>query len=244
MKAELHAHCSLDPDDYRLCLFSPERLISQAAVLGYEVLAITCHNMDIWNHELSEFARSQGIVLLPGMEVSSEGNRHVLVYNFKTGPENLNTLKKISERSRADTLVIAPHPYFPGRKCLRNLLAKHIHVFDAIEISGFYVPGIDFNRKAIKLAEKHKKPMVGSGDVHLLWQMGKTCTWIYSQPEAAQVLTAVKQGNVQVEMKMLTYFQATRWWATALWRHVVPSHPVPSTMTHPYIPLDSWHHLR
>ena len=223
MKAELHAHCSLDPDDYRMCRFSPEHLISQAAVLGYEILAITCHNLDIWNHELSDFARCKGIVLLPGMEVSCEGNRHVLVYNFKTGAENLNTLEKISKRSRPDTLVVAPHPYFPGETCLGNLLAGHMDIFDAIELSGFCVPGIDFNRKAAKVAAGHKKPTMGSGDIHLLWQLGKTCTCIYSQPDVSHIIAAIKEGNVQMEMKELTYFQAAWWWATALWRHRTPA---------------------
>jgi len=237
MKAELHAHCNLDPDDHQMCRFSPEQLISQASALGYEIISITCHNRDVWSPELSDYAKNRGIVLLPGMEVSCEGIRHVLVYNFKTGADNLNTLKKISELSRPDTLVIAPHPYFPGRKCLGSLLAKYIDVFDAIEISGFCVPGIDFNRRAARMAAKHRKPTVGSGDVHLPWQLGKTCTWIYSQPDTESIIKAIKEGNVQVDLNKLTYFQAAQWWATALWRKVSPARSVLSTSEHPTIPV-------
>src|SRR5262249_57990770 len=122
LKAEMHSHCSLDPDDYRMCAHSPEQLISEAARLGYDVLAITCHNLDVWSQGLSEYAASLGIMLVPGMEVSTEGGRHTLVYNFRTGAENLNTLEKIRGRSRPDTLVVAAHPYFPGQVCLGSLL--------------------------------------------------------------------------------------------------------------------------
>src|SRR5438034_9753359 len=72
LKAELHSHCSLDPMDYRVCEHSPEGLIKEAARLGYEVLAITCHNLDVWNEDLSEYARSLGITLLPGMEGNAQ----------------------------------------------------------------------------------------------------------------------------------------------------------------------------
>ena len=76
LKAELHAHCSLDPTDCRICPHSPEELIGRAAELGYRVLAITCHNLDIWTPGLAEYARARGIVLLPGMEVAAEGTPH------------------------------------------------------------------------------------------------------------------------------------------------------------------------
>lgn len=228
LKAELHSHCNLDPIDYRVCSYSSEQLISEAARLGYDVLAITCHNRDIWNRELSEYAESLGITLIPGMEVSTEEHRHVLAYNFRTGSENLNTLAKIRERSREDTLAIAPHPYFPGRPCLRGLLKQNIDVFDAIENSGFHVPGLDFNRQARKTARRHQKPVVGNGDVHLLWQLGKTFTWIYSEPGVMPILRAVKRGRVRVETASLTYSQAARFWTTVIWRYVFPVNAAPT----------------
>ena len=124
LKAELHAHCGLDPDDSRFCRYTPEQLISRAAALGYEILAITCHNMDIWTETLAEYADTLGIRLIPGMEVTAEKTRHVLVYNFRTCPEDLDTLKKIRARSRKDTLVIAPHAFFPERMLPPGTSAK------------------------------------------------------------------------------------------------------------------------
>jgi predicted metal-dependent phosphoesterase TrpH len=228
LKAELHSHCSLDPIDYKLCKHSPEGLIEEAARLGYEVLAITCHDLDVWNEGLSEYARSLGITLIPGMEVNAEGRKHTLVYNFRTGPENLNTLKKIRARSGEDTMVIAPHPFFPGKICLGGLLEEHIGLFDAIENSGFFAPGLDFSRRARAVARKHGKPMVGNGDVHYLWQLGRTYSLIHAEPDVRSVIRAVKRGDVRVETSALSYLDVARWWATGFWRSVSPAHHAPT----------------
>jgi hypothetical protein len=228
LKAELHSHCSLDPVDYRICRQTPEQLIHSAAKLGYEILAITCHNVDIWTEGLSDYARDLGVTLIPGMEVATERTRHVLVYNFHTGPENLATLKKIADRSREDTLVIAPHAFFPGPVCLRGLLRKNLDLFDAIEFSGFQIRGLDFNRRSVALAREFRKPLVGGADVHYLWQLGRTFTWIYAEPGVRSVLSAVKQGLVRIQTSPLSWLEAAEWWAATFWRYAFPVNPVPS----------------
>ncbi len=217
-KAELHSHCNLDPIDYRICPYSAEELIAEAARLGYEILAITCHDSDIWTHDLSMYAAKYGITLVPGMEVTNGGMRHTLAYNFGTCADNLNSFEKIRALSRPDTLVIAAHPYFPGIKCLHRLLERNLDVFDAIEVSGFHTPGIDFNRRARRLAAARAKPLVGNGDVHQLWQLGRTYTWVHCGPGIASILRAIKEGRVRVESTAITYTEAINWWVTAIWR--------------------------
>jgi predicted metal-dependent phosphoesterase TrpH len=228
LKAELHSHCSMDPVDYRLCRYTPEQLISRAAELGYEILAITCHNEDIWTRDLSDFARNLEITLIPGMEVSVDRTRHVLLYNFHTGPENLNTLKKIREQCREDTLVVAPHAYFPGLACLRGLLDKNLDMFDAIECSGFQIRGVDFNRRSTHLAAESGKPLLGCGDIHYLWQLDRTVTWIYAEPCVPSILNAIKRGLVRIQVSPITWLEAVQWWATTRWRYIFPVNPPPT----------------
>ena len=231
LKAELHTHCSLDPVDYRICRQTPGQLISRAAELGYKVLSLTCHNKDIWTEDLADYARNLGIVLIPGMEVVAERTYHILVYNFHTGPENLNTLDKIRNRSRQDTLVIAPHAFFPGPTCLRGLLEQNLDIIDALEYSGFHVRGLNFNRKSVEFARKTGKPLIGCGDVHLLWQLDRTFTWIYAKPELESVLTAIKQGLVRIHTSPLSWPEAFGWWTTAFWRYAFPVNTAPSGRT-------------
>jgi predicted metal-dependent phosphoesterase TrpH len=227
LKAELHAHCSVDPRDYKVCAYTPGQLICEAARLGYRVLAITCHNRDIWDRRLSDYAESLGITLIPGMEVSAEGRRHVLAYNFQTGCDNLDTFDKIRARRRVDTLVVAPHSFFPALSCLWGLLEHNLDLFDAIEISGFYTAELNFNGRAAKVAARHGIPMVGNGDVHMLWQLNKTYTWIDSEPGVLPVLQAIREGRVRVESAPLTLAQVTGWWTTSLWRFAFPANPAP-----------------
>jgi predicted metal-dependent phosphoesterase TrpH len=227
LKAELHAHCNVDPADYRVCSHSPEQLIHEAARLGYQVLSITCHNRDVWDHRLSDLALSLGITLIPGMEVSAEGRRHVLVYNFQTDCEHLNTFAKIRARKREDTLVIAPHSFFPAPSCLRGLLERNVDLFDAIEFSGFYTHFLDFNRRAVRIAAEHGIPMVGNSDVHLLWQLDKTCTRIDSEPGVVPVLQAIREGRIRIESAPLSLSQVASWWATTVWRSAFPANPRP-----------------
>ena len=236
LKAELHSHCRLDPDDYRIVEYSTEALISEAARLGYDVLAITCHNLDLWNRELADYAENLGITLIPGMEVTVERRFHTLAYNFRTASENLDTFAKIRDLRRADTLVIAPHPFFPATTCLRGRLEPNIDVYDAVECSGFYLPWFDFNHPARRLALKHGKPMVGNGDVHFLWQLGKTFTWIYAEPEVLSILNAVKCGRVRLDTVPLSPSQVARWWSNALWHTVFPASPAPDRAVGPIVP--------
>jgi len=220
LKVEMHSHCNLDPHDFRICDYSPEVLIQQAARLRYEALAITCHNLDVWNPGLAAYAEGHGITLIPGMEVSVGGRRHCLVYNFQTVAQNLDSLAKIQALRRENTLVAAPHPFYPARTCLGRELERNLEAFDAIEFSGFYTRSIDFNRKARKLAIKWKIPLVGTADVHCLWQLGRTFTWIYAEPAVDPILKAIRQGRIRVETQPLTLPEAIRWWTSALLRLV------------------------
>jgi len=228
LKAELHAHCSLDPYDYRMCAHSPEELIREAARLGYRVLAITCHDVDVWSRELSEYAEGLGITLIPGMEVHAGGRFHTLVYNFRTGWENLSTFEKIRARRGPDTLVVAPHPYYPSWTSLGSRLEKQIDLFDAIEFSGFFTRHVDFNRRAAHIGLKHGKPLIGNSDAHLLWQLGRTFTWILAEPGVQPVIAAIKRGQVRIESNALSSREASSWWATALGRCIFPVHSRPT----------------
>lgn len=218
----MHAHCNLDPEDYGFCTFSPEQLILEAARQDFSILSITCHNLNSWTSELADYAGSLGITLIPGMEITVEKTRHVLVYNLTAELERLNSLETLQTFSNDDTLIVAPHPFYPGRSCLRNHFEKNLNLFDAVEYSGFVVPGLNFNRRAMKIAEKYSKPVLGFGDIHRLWQLGRTFTWIYAEPDTQSIFNAIKQGRVRIETSPLSYFEAASWFGINIWRKIFP----------------------
>jgi predicted metal-dependent phosphoesterase TrpH len=216
LKTELHSHCNADPHDSNLCPYSAEELIDAAAAHGYGALAITCHDLDVWSEHLDERARRRGIVLIPGMEVSLETGEHVLVHGFRAEASELDTLEKIRARKREDTLVVAPHAFYPGRSCLGRRLERNLDLFDAIETCGYFATGLDFNRRALRLAREHGKPIVGNGDVHYLWQLGKTFSWVEAEPTAEAVMRAIRRGAVRAERRPLSHWSLLRWWIAAI----------------------------
>ena len=114
--------------------------------------------------------------------------------------ESARTLDDVSRlKSRCDGLVIAPHPYFPGRSCLRSWLDARADVFDAVEWSYFWTPLTNFNRRAERWARTHGKAVVGNSDVHDLRQLGRTYSLVDSARDPAAICEAIRSGRVVLQ---------------------------------------------
>ena len=200
LKADFHLHTSDDIKDN--VEHSAKALIDRAAALGFEVLAITNHNIVTYTRELADYAASKGILLIPGIELDVEGSRHVLIINpdlKKLGKGK--TVKDLSLLRREETAIIAPHPFYPRKTCLGKRLAENIGLFDAIEYCHFYNHLINFNKKAERLAKEHSLPMVGTSDAHAMWQFNTTYSMVDSGKTINGVIKAIKNGKVEVKTK-------------------------------------------
>ncbi|RPJ07709.1 MAG: hypothetical protein EHM36_06455, partial [Deltaproteobacteria bacterium] len=121
LKVDLHLHTAEDPLDQ--IKHTARELISKAAGQGFDVLAITNHHSLTFNQDLFSYARERGVLLIPGVEVSIR-RRHVLLLNPPAG-KNISDFKSLSGLRRPETLIVAPHPYFPGMYSLNGSLLKH-----------------------------------------------------------------------------------------------------------------------
>lgn len=212
VKAELHAHTSLDCFDH--VPHSAHELIVHMAGLGYGALAITLHDTVCDPAPLQAAARDHGIVLIPGLERTIRG-KHVLLLNF---PEEAIAVRSFEDLAalKARTphaLVIAPHPFFPIPSALgRTLLDRHADLWDAIEVSAMYVRGLDFNRRAIAWAHSRGRPLVGNGDIHRLSQLD--ATWsevdVPAGADADAICDAIRAGRVRVVSTPLPRWKAGR----------------------------------
>ena len=112
-------------------------------------------------------------------------------------------------RREEDCLVIAPHPFFPGGTCLgRELMDRHAELIDAVEWNAMFTRGLDFNAAARKWAGRHRKPVVGNGDVHRLRQLGSTFTLVDAAPNPAAICEAVRQDRVTLVARPLPWLTA------------------------------------
>jgi predicted metal-dependent phosphoesterase TrpH len=200
LKADLHLHTAEDPHDR--VEYTAKELISKAAEEGFEVLAITNHQSVTYNRNLSSYARERGILLIPGVEMTIR-KRHVLVLNPPQG-KVFSDFPSLSSLRRPDSLVIAPHPYFPNPRSLNGYLLKHLRLFDAIEYCHFYSPRVNFNQRAIAVSESHGLPLIGNSDTHFLSQFGTTYSLIYARKEPEAIFAAIRKNNVEVITRPLS----------------------------------------
>jgi predicted metal-dependent phosphoesterase TrpH len=208
LKVDFHTHTRDDPKDY--IDFSAKQLIDRAAGRGLDALAITNHNVITFSRELEGYAAGRGILLIPGIELTLS-NKHVVVINpnFRKA-ENLRSLDDLAAVRNEASLIIAPHPYYPGSRCLRSKLLAHIDLFDAVEFSFFYGRFINPNKKAVRIAGERGKPLVGSSDCHNIWQVGLTYSLVQAEKTGASLVRAVKEGRVEVATAPLSMWAMGR----------------------------------
>jgi predicted metal-dependent phosphoesterase TrpH len=207
LKVELHSHTSADPVDY--IRHSTHDLIDRAAALGYDALAITLHEKQLDIRPYENYARDRGLTLIPGIERSIHG-RHVLLLNFDSNSEHVNTFDDLARLKRSQQgLVVAPHPYYPSPTCLLGYLDRYSELFDAVEFNAMFTSSLNFNVYAERWAARHHKPMVGNCDVHQLRQLGTTYSLVEAAPHPDAICNAIAAGRVRVEARPLTWREAT-----------------------------------
>jgi hypothetical protein len=200
LKADLHIHTCEGPEG--IVRWTPREVIDLAARTGYRILSFTDHDRRTYDSSLAGYAQERGIVLIPGVEATIE-RRHVLLYNFSHSLDGLRTLGDIRRRKGPDSLVIAPHPFFPGPTSLRQRLVENLDLFDAVEYCHFHTPWLDFNRAVFQLALANNLPLVGTSDAHLPCQFGTTYSLIEAEPTPEGVLCAIRAGQVRVVSRPL-----------------------------------------
>ena len=209
LKTELHAHTSADTEDY--IPHTTTQLIDRAAELDYDVLAITLHDTVLDVAPFRRYARDRGVTLLTGVERSVQ-HKHILLINFGPGAERVHTFDHIRELKRAQPagIVVAPHPFYPGRSCLGHLLEEHRDVFDAVEWNAFYTAQFTrFNDQAAAWAARHGKAVVANGDVHRLAVLGTTYSMVDAPPDADAICAAIRRGNIEIRTTPLSTVAAT-----------------------------------
>lgn len=207
LKADLHLHA--EEDKHHKIKYDSKELIDYAAKKGFEVLALTFHRDVYYNEYLKEYAKNKNILLIPGVEKLIEG-KEVLIYNIsRTESDKLKTFDDIRNlKEKKDILVIAPHPYFKIWNCLGKKLVENIDLFDAIEYSHFYLPFFNLNKKAVEVAKKFSKPLIGTSDAHNLFQIGMTYSLVDSEKNIESFFKAIKNGKTELKTKpvSLKYF--------------------------------------
>ena len=203
LKADLHLHTAEDPLDR--VRYTAKELISKAADEGFDVISITNHHQMTFNQDLFSHAQEKGILLIPGVELTIQ-RRHVLVLNPPPHKKCLD-FPSLSNLRRPETLIIAPHPYYPGMYSLNGYLLEHLELFDALEYCHFYSRMINFNRRAVEVSHSSGLPLIGNSDAHFFSQLGITYSLVYAEKNLESVFEAIRQDKLKIVSRPLKHFE-------------------------------------
>jgi len=208
LKVQFHMHTKQDPIDG--IAHSEHEAIDRAAKLGYDVLAITCHNVVIFNDSLKKYAAEKRILLIPAIEKSIL-KKHVLILNADIKTQNIKTFDDLRtyKKLKPDCFIIAAHPYYPASIALKKHLEKNIDLFDAIEYSWFHSKCMNkYNNKAVKTAEKHNLPMIATSDNHLLRFFDQGYTFVDAKEKTTEaIFKAMREKKIDIVSHDLKWWQ-------------------------------------
>jgi len=202
LKADLHIHTGEDPEDK--IEYTAKELIDEAWSQKFDVLAITNHNLITYDDYLKKYALDRGILLIPGIELKIEG-KHIILLNVNNVEKEIRTVEELEYYKNENSLIIAPHPYFPMFASLKAKLDQYIHIFDAVEYTHFYFKRINFNKKAERKAREYNLPLLGVSDAHLLGQFGLTYSLIEAEKTPKSIIKAIKENKVEIVTRPIKF---------------------------------------
>ena len=177
IKIDLHIHTLDDPKD--AVDFSAHQLLERARALGFRVLAITLHDAVFDRKEVFADAAAMGILLISAAEVRLLG-ADVIVLNVTAEEiaalKSFNDLRALRARRGDSIFMMAPHPFYVFGGSIGSRMLTEIDCFDAIEFCHFHIGPFNPNRRAARVAERFRKPMIATSDAHRLHAFGRHYT--------------------------------------------------------------------
>lgn len=189
VRADLHIHSRYSPDS-RL---EPREIARVARARGLKLVALTDHNTVDGHHDMAEACRAEGLLFLPGIEVSStEG--HILAYGVDRAPAAGRTaVETIEEVHALGGIASAAHP----ERVYTGLSVEVVRAarFDAVE--AFNSQSAEgHNAQARKVAEDLRLPVTGGSDAHYPDRISKGYLVMELQPEAPdQAVEQILKGK-------------------------------------------------
>lgn len=193
LKIDLHVHTHYSYDG-----FSAIKDVFQfAKKRGLDGVAIVDHNTV--EGALRALARRKGMVIIPGIEVSTVEGHLIGLGVTKVIPGHLTTVEAAEKIKEDGGIVVVPHPYkilfLPSMMVRRIEKAKP----EAIEIINASSVFLSMTRKlSERLAEKLKIAKVAGSDSHLPSTVGRAYTIVNSKLGVDDVLQAIEHGKTSV----------------------------------------------
>ena len=212
IKVDLHMHSGEDPEDG--LQYPATALIDKAVELHFGAIAITLHDKVLEDERVFAYAQQKELVLIRSVEWSILG-RDVLLYNItQREAEKLKTFAELRafKRERGESLlIVAAHPFYPKGHSLGREFERNIDLFDAVEYAQIHLAWFDaFNQRAVRVAQRHGKPIIANSDSHNVWMFGRHYTLVDAEPTIPSIFRAIREGRVEWHSPHVSVWECLR----------------------------------
>ncbi len=229
-KMDLHIHTKSDPFD-TFINYSNTDILELALSKGFSIISITLHNKYFFDKKLFLQYLDKGLLIIPGVELTinhKEKSFHVLIYSHKnidvSRIKTINDLYRLRHSLKEKVLIGLPHPFYPYlfSRSIGKLAFNITDLFDFFEYSSIYCCINYWNNKALRIAKKLKKTVIGNSDLHFIDQFNHTFTLIpfkeFSSFNSSihEVFSIIRENNVKISSRPLSPFILSRFFLKSL----------------------------
>jgi len=236
MRTELHCHSHYSKGTKVPLegIPSPREIVKRVKALGLEAVSITDHNVFKAHKEASKEAKKQGILFIPGEEVSTEMGHIIGLGLNEFVPRDLSLEETVERIHEQGGIAIASHPFDIRGDGVRDSFVKA----DAAEV--FNSLNIDRFSNIVARRRIGSFPKIAGSDAHTLEMIGNSVT-IIDAHDIDSLLKGIERGEVNYRCRYASASDMRSW---AFQRFSGSQEFVEQYIKDNYSPLKGWFTLR
>jgi len=167
---DFHIHSADSPDSN----IEPRTVLKMAKKKGLHGVAVTDHDTIRGGLKTLKVNTDRSFVVIVGSEVETTDKADIIGLFLTQEIQSRDASEVIEEIKQQGGVAMWAHPYREGKNLLPSVLIKRIDMIEAFNAKTLESQ----NMLARALAERYRKPVVGSSDAHAAQEIGNAATLV------------------------------------------------------------------